>query len=87
MIMEPLVYLSVTATTLTSHLAYLRQAMAMLPLIKNANFSSCETDFSRRSSLTVENYDVLTIQLRLWQVLTHLEASLVVEESIVVEKI
>ena len=63
----------------------------ILPLIKNANFSSssCETDFSRRSSLTVENYDVLTIQLRLWQVLTHLEASLVVEESIsiVVEKI
>ena len=60
-----------------------------LPLIKikNANFSSCETDFSRRSSLTVENYDVLTIQLRLWQVLTHLEASLVVEESIVVEKL
>ena len=30
MIMEPLVYLSVTATTLTRHLAYLRQAMAML---------------------------------------------------------
>ena len=60
----------------------------ILPLIKNANFSSCETDFSRRSSLTIENYDVLTIQLRLWQVLTHLEAlSLVVEESIVVEKI
>ena len=61
----------------------------ILPLIKNANFSSCETDFSRRSSLTIENYDVLTIQLRLWQVLTHLEASLVVEvveESIVVEK-
>ena len=59
----------------------------ILPLIKNANFSSCETDFSRRSSLTVENYDVLTIQLRLWQVLTHLEASLVVEveESIVVD--
>ena len=59
----------------------------ILPLIENANFPSCETDFSRRSSLTVENYDVLTIQLRLWQVLTHLEASLVVEESIVVEKI
>ena len=59
----------------------------ILPLIKNANFSSCEADFSRRSSLTIENYDVLTIQLRLWQVLTHLEASLVVEESIVVEKI
>ena len=59
----------------------------ILPRIKNAIFFSCETDFSRRSSLTVENYDVLTIQLRLWQVLTHLEASLVVEESIVVEKI
>ena len=60
----------------------------ILPLIKNANFPSCETDFSRRSSLTIENCDVLTIQLRLWQVLTHLEASLViVEESIVVEKI
>ena len=28
MIMEPLVYLLVTATTLTRHLAYLRQAMA-----------------------------------------------------------
>ena len=28
-----------------------------------------------------------SIQLRLWQVLTYLEASLVVEESIVVEKI
>ena len=32
MIMEPLVYLLVTATTLTSHLAYLRQAMATLQL-------------------------------------------------------
>ena len=28
--MEPLVYLLVTATTLTRHLAYLRQTMAML---------------------------------------------------------
>ena len=33
MIMEPLVYLSVTATTLTRHLAYLRQAMAMLHVV------------------------------------------------------
>ena len=33
MIMEPLVYLLVTATTLTSHLAYLRQAMAMLHVV------------------------------------------------------
>ena len=64
----------------------------ILPLIKNANFSSCETDFSRRSSLTIENYDVLIIQLRLWQPSFDAfrdEASLVVEveESIVVEKI
>ena len=57
----------------------------ILPLIKNTNFSSCETDFSRRSSLTIENYDVLTIWLRLWQVLTHLEASLVVEVEVEVE--
>ena len=33
MTMEPLVYLSVTATTLTRHLAYLRQAMAMLHVV------------------------------------------------------
>ena len=33
MMMEPLVYLSVTATTLTRHLAYLRQAMAMLHVV------------------------------------------------------
>ena len=33
MIMEPLVYLSVTAATLTRHLAYLRQAMAMLHVV------------------------------------------------------
>ena len=35
MIMEPLVYLSVTATTLTitRHLAYLRRAMAMLHVV------------------------------------------------------
>ena len=33
MIMEPLVYLLVTATTLTSHLAYLHQAMAMLHVV------------------------------------------------------
>ena len=33
MIMEPLVYLSVTATTLTRHLAYLSQAMAMLHVV------------------------------------------------------
>ena len=34
MIMEPLVYLSVTATTLTRYLAYLRQAMmAMLHVV------------------------------------------------------
>ena len=33
MIMEPLVYLLVTATTLTSYLAYLRQAMAMLHVV------------------------------------------------------
>ena len=33
MIMEPLVYLLVTATALTSHLAYLRQAMAMLHVV------------------------------------------------------
>ena len=33
MIMEPLVYLLVTATTLTRHLAYLRQAMAMLHVV------------------------------------------------------
>ena len=33
MIMEPLVYLSVTATTLTSYLAYLRQAMAMVHVV------------------------------------------------------
>ena len=32
-IMEPLVYLSVTATTLTRRLAYLRQAMAMLHVV------------------------------------------------------
>ena len=33
MIMEPLVYLLVTAATLTSRLAYLRQAMAMLHVV------------------------------------------------------
>ena len=33
MIMEPLVSLSVTATTLTRHLAYLRQAMATLHVV------------------------------------------------------
>ena len=33
MIMEPLVYLLVPATTLTRHLAYLRQAMAMLHVV------------------------------------------------------
>ena len=33
MIMEPLVYLLVTAATLTRHLAYLRQAMAMLHVV------------------------------------------------------
>ena len=33
MIMEPLVYLSVTATTLTRRLAYLRQAMATLHVV------------------------------------------------------
>ena len=33
MIMEPLLYLSVTATTLTRHIAYLRQAMAMLHVV------------------------------------------------------
>ena len=33
MIMEPLVYLSVTAATLTRHLAYLRQTMAMLHVV------------------------------------------------------
>ena len=31
--MEPLVYLLVIATTLTSHLAYLRQAMATLHVV------------------------------------------------------
>ena len=31
--MEPLAYLLATATTLTSHLAYLRQAMAMLHVV------------------------------------------------------
>ena len=56
--------------------------LTILPLIKNdAKFSSCETDFSRRSSLTIENYDVLTM--------LEVEASLVVEveESIAVEKL
>ena len=33
MIMEPLVYLLVTAATLTRRLAYLRQAMAMLHVV------------------------------------------------------
>ena len=33
MIMEPLVYLLVTATTLTSCLAYLRRAMATLHVV------------------------------------------------------
>ena len=33
MIMEPLVYLLATATTLTRHLAYLRQAMATLHVV------------------------------------------------------
>ena len=33
MIMEPLVYLLVTATTLTSYLVYLHQAIAMLPVV------------------------------------------------------
>ena len=36
MIMEPLVYLSVTATTLTRRLAYLRQAMAMLHVVHSS---------------------------------------------------
>ena len=38
MIMEPLVYLLVTAITLTSYLAYLRQAMATLHVV-NASIS------------------------------------------------
>ena len=33
MIMEPLVYLLVTATTLTRHLAYLRQAIDVAPAL------------------------------------------------------
>ena len=41
MIMEPLVYLLVlvTATTLTSYLAYLRQAMATLHVVVYASIS------------------------------------------------
>ena len=58
----------------------------ILPLIKKAIFSSCKTDFSRHSSLIIENYDVSTMQLHQLGILTHLVASLVAEESTVVEK-
>ena len=44
MIMEPLVYLSVTATTLTRHLAYLRQAMAMLHVVYASVSSATSLD-------------------------------------------
>ena len=33
----------------------------ILPLIKKAIFSSGKTDFSRRSYLVIDNFDVLTM--------------------------
>ena len=62
----------------------------MLPVIKKAIFSSCKTDFSHRSSLIIENYDVLTSLCS--TLVENFDAfkgkvSLVAEESIVVEKL